>query len=65
LPREARIPPRQGVNGIADLLLSKAAHLRDQLSEFDEVGVENTGGVFGDVHVISAGVGDSIGARTA
>jgi hypothetical protein len=39
--------------------------LRDQLSKLDEVGVENAGGVLGDVHVISAGVGDSIGARTA
>jgi len=35
------------------------------LSKLDEVGVENAGGVLGDVHVISAGVGDSIGARTA
>ena len=65
LPRQPDVAPRQRVDRVGDLLLGEAAHLRDHLRELDEVGVENSGGVLGDVHDISAGVGDSIGARTA
>ena len=46
---------------VSDLLLSETAHLRDHLGELYQVSVEDSGGVLGDVHVISAGVGDAIG----
>jgi hypothetical protein len=65
LARQTDVAPRQRVDRVRDLLLGEPAHLRDHLRELDEVGIEDSGGVLGDVHDISAGVGDSIGVRTA
>ena len=65
LTRQTDVAPRQRVDRVRDLLLGETAHLRDHLRELDEVGIEDSGGVLGDVHDISAGAGDSIGVRTA
>ena len=65
LTRQTDVAPRQRVDRARDLLLGETAHLRDHLRELDEVCIEDSGGVLGDVHDISAGAGDSIGVRTA
>ena len=52
LTRQPDIAAGERVDRVCNLLLSKATHLRNQLGELDEVGVEDSGGVLGNVHVI-------------
>ena len=45
-------PGPERIDRVGDLLLRKAAHPRDQLCELDEVGIEDSGGVLGNIHVV-------------
>ena len=49
-PRKRGVAARQRIDRIRHLLLGEAAHLRDQLRKLDEIGVEDTRGVIGNIH---------------
>jgi hypothetical protein len=50
-PRASAVAPGERLDGLGDLPLGKAAHLRDRACKFPQVGVETSDGMSGGRHV--------------